>query len=92
MSGATAQVFIHENTPHVCSMFDFPDIKVFTESWTEIRQFIRNIDEDVAIFTKTEKIHWDGSRERIADTAYTAIAPDQVTLEIDKSNQSYAKR
>ena len=79
MNGATAQIFIHENTPHVCSIFDFPEIKVFTEAWTEIRQFIRNIDEGAQIVTKAERVHWDGSRDEIAEEEYIAMAPDEVT-------------
>jgi len=81
-NGAKAQIFIHEKTPHVCSMFEFPDIKVFAESWTEIRQFIRNIDKGVSVFIKTEKVHWDGSHEKIGETEYIPIAPDQVDFRI----------
>jgi len=79
MNGAMAQIYIHEKTPHVCSMFDFPEIKVFTESWTEIRQFIRNIDEGARIVTKAEKVHWDGSRDDVVDAEYIVMTPDQVT-------------
>jgi len=71
--------YLFTKTPHVCSMFDFPEIKVFTEAWTEIRQFIRNIDEGAQIVTKAERVHWDGSRDEIAEEEYIAMAPDQVT-------------
>ena len=72
-------------------MFDFPEIKVFTESWTEIRQFIRDIDESTQVVTKTERVHWDGSRDDIAEAEYIAMAPEQVTPKNDKTNQSYVK-
>ena len=58
---------------------DFPEIKVFTEAWTEIRHFIRNIDEGAQIVSKAERVYWDGSRDEIAEEEYIAMAPDQAT-------------
>jgi hypothetical protein len=92
MNGATAQIFIHENTPHVCSMFDFPKIKVFTEACTEIRQFIRNIDEGAQIVMKAERVHWDGSRDEIAEEEYIhRNGTRSGNSPIEKTNQSYVK-
>jgi hypothetical protein len=78
MSGAKAQLFIHEKTPHVFPIFDFPEIKVFTESWTEIRRFILDIDQGDQVSSKAEIVHWDGSRTEIADSEYITMSPDEV--------------
>lgn len=59
-------------------IFDFPEIKVFTESWTEIRQFIRDIDKGDRVVSKAEIVHWDGSRAEIADSEYITMSPDEV--------------
>lgn len=60
-------------------MYDFPDIKVFTEAWNEIGQFIRNIDKGAQITSKAEIVHWDGSRAEIADSEYITMSLDEVS-------------
>jgi hypothetical protein len=86
MNGAVAQAFLHENVPHVFPIYDFPEIKTFTESWEEIRLFIQDIEQKHPMVTKAKRVHWDGSKEDIADDDYITISRDDVIPRLDLSN------
>ena len=86
MNGATAQAFLHEKVPHVFPIYDFPAIKTFTESWDEIRLFIQDIEQENPIVTKAKRVHWDGTKEDIADDDYITISRDEVISKLDLSD------
>ncbi len=80
MNGATIQAFLHQKLPHVFPIYDFPEIKTITKSWEEMRLFVKDLEEDNEIVTKAEQVHWDGSKDVIAEEQYITITPDEVGL------------
>lgn len=79
MNGATLQAFLHENLPHVFPVYDFPEIKTITKSWDEIGSFIQNIAKSSQVVTNAGQVHWDGSKDAIAEEDYITITPDEVS-------------
>jgi acetyl esterase/lipase len=84
MNGAKLQAFLHEKLPHVFPIYDFPEVKTITESWNEIRVFILDIAEGNEITVKMERVHWDGSKDDIAEQDYVKITPHEAISLTDK--------
>jgi acetyl esterase/lipase len=77
-NGASLQFFLHENMPHVFPMHNLVKVPSFQEGWKEVQSFIRDVADGNSVIARGERVHWDGSREDIAEEDYITLSNEEV--------------